>query len=162
MILIKPHPEVSRIFCLVLFWNKYKYIFLHKGSSQTTFNRRGGRWSKMSTFCHHSYYKKCQRRGVGDQKSQNLVNIVYEQPLIEPEKSTNLVLSDYLVPNFWAQNWELVRPCGEQFKRWKMKIRIILLTKVQGRNQWLSCTDTISFESIPHWKSKFGIQSCSY
>ena len=26
---------------------------------------------KMSTFCQRSYHRKCQRRGVGGQKSQN-------------------------------------------------------------------------------------------
>ena len=31
--------------------------------------------------CQHSYHRKCQRRGVGGQKSQNRVNVVCEQPL---------------------------------------------------------------------------------
>ena len=35
----------------------------------------------MSTFCQRSYHRKCQRRGVGGQKSQNLVNLVCEWPL---------------------------------------------------------------------------------
>ena len=35
---------------------------------------------KMSTFCQCSYHRKCQRRGVGGQKSQNLVNVVCERP----------------------------------------------------------------------------------
>ena len=36
----------------------------------------------MSTFCQRSYHRKCQRRGVGGQKSQNIVNVVCERPLI--------------------------------------------------------------------------------
>jgi hypothetical protein len=36
----------------------------------------------MLTFCQHLYSRKCQWRGVGGQKSQKLVNVVYEQPLI--------------------------------------------------------------------------------
>ena len=35
----------------------------------------------MSTFGQHSYHRKYQRRGVGGQKSQNLVNVVCERPL---------------------------------------------------------------------------------
>ena len=35
----------------------------------------------MSTFCKLSYHRKCQRRGVGGQKSKNLVNVVCERPL---------------------------------------------------------------------------------
>ena len=35
----------------------------------------------MSTFCKHSYHGKSQPRWVGGQKSQNLVNVVCEQPL---------------------------------------------------------------------------------
>ena len=35
----------------------------------------------MSTFCQRLYHRKCQRRGVGGQKSQNLVNVVCERPL---------------------------------------------------------------------------------
>ena len=27
-----------------------------------------GRWSKNSTFCQHSYHRRCKRRGVGGQK----------------------------------------------------------------------------------------------
>ena len=30
----------------------------------------------MSTFCQRSYHRKCQQRGVGGQKRQNLVNVV--------------------------------------------------------------------------------------
>ena len=37
----------------------------------------------MSTFCLHSYHRKCQGRGVGGQKSQHLVNVVCEQPLFK-------------------------------------------------------------------------------
>ena len=37
-----------------------------RGRSQTTFTRRVG--LKMSTFCQHSYRRKCQRRGAGGQK----------------------------------------------------------------------------------------------
>ena len=29
----------------------------------------------------HKYHSKCNRRGVGGQKSQNLVNVVCERPL---------------------------------------------------------------------------------
>ena len=36
---------------------------------------------KMSIFCQRSYHRKYQRRGVGGQKSQNLVNVVCELPL---------------------------------------------------------------------------------
>ena len=36
---------------------------------------------KMSTFCQRSYHRKCQRRGIGGQKIQNLVNVVCECPL---------------------------------------------------------------------------------
>ena len=34
----------------------------------------------MSTFCQPSYRRKCQRRRVGGQKSQDLVNVVCERP----------------------------------------------------------------------------------
>ena len=37
----------------------------------------------MSTFCQHPYHRKCEQRGVGGQKSQNLVNVVCERPLIQ-------------------------------------------------------------------------------
>ena len=36
----------------------------------------------MSTFCQRSYNRKCQLRGIGGQKSTNLVNVVCERPLI--------------------------------------------------------------------------------
>ena len=38
---------------------------------------------KMCTFCQRSYHRKYQRRGfnIGGQKSQILVNVVYERPL---------------------------------------------------------------------------------
>ena len=54
-----------------------------KGRSQTTFTRRGRciGGPKMSTFCQRSYHRKCQRRGEGGQKRQNLVNAVCERPL---------------------------------------------------------------------------------
>ena len=35
---------------------------------------------KMSIFCQPSYHRKCQLRGVGGIKSQNLVNLVCERP----------------------------------------------------------------------------------
>ena len=34
------------------------------------------------TFCQRFYHEKCQWSGVGGQKSQNLVNVVCERPLI--------------------------------------------------------------------------------
>ena len=34
----------------------------------------------MFTFCQRLYHRKCQRRGVGGQKSRNLVNVVCERP----------------------------------------------------------------------------------
>ena len=37
---------------------------------------------KMCTLCQRSYHRKCQCRGVGGQKSQNLVNVVCEWPLM--------------------------------------------------------------------------------
>ena len=44
---------------------------------------------KISTFCQRLYHKKCQLRWIGGQKSQNLVNVVCEQPLIiEMRKSS--------------------------------------------------------------------------
>jgi len=39
-----------------------------------------GRWSKNFHFL--SYHRKCQHRGVGGQKSTNLVNVVCERPLM--------------------------------------------------------------------------------
>ena len=35
----------------------------------------------MSTICQRLYHRKYQHRGVGGQKSQNLVNVVCERPL---------------------------------------------------------------------------------
>ena len=35
----------------------------------------------MSTHCQRSYTRKCQRRGVGAQKSQNFVNVIFERAL---------------------------------------------------------------------------------
>ena len=37
---------------------------------------------KMSTFCQRLYHNKCQLWGIGGQKSQNLVNVVCEWPLM--------------------------------------------------------------------------------
>ena len=34
----------------------------------------------MFTFCQCLYHRKCQRSGVGGQKSQSLVNVVSERP----------------------------------------------------------------------------------
>ena len=48
-----------------------------RGCSQTMFTRR----PTMSIFCQRSYHRKCQRRGVGSKKIQNLVNVVCERPL---------------------------------------------------------------------------------
>ena len=64
---------------MVVVWS-----FLTLGRAQTTFTRRGKQVGgpKMSTFCQRSYHRKCQRRGVGGQKSQNIVNIVCERPLL--------------------------------------------------------------------------------
>ena len=45
------------------------------------YKRRGGRWSKKSTFYKLLYHRKCKRRGVGGQKKPNLVNVVCEHPL---------------------------------------------------------------------------------
>ena len=39
----------------------------------------------MFTFCQVSYHRKFQCRGVGGQKSTNLVNVVCERPLIPKE-----------------------------------------------------------------------------
>ena len=44
----------------------------------------------MYTFCQLSYHIKCQLRGVGGQKSQNLVNVVCEGSLwTTPKKYIN-------------------------------------------------------------------------
>ena len=48
---------------------------MKRGHSQTTFTRLG-------PFCQRSYHRKCKRRGVGGQKSQNPVKVVCERPLI--------------------------------------------------------------------------------
>ena len=46
----------------------------------------------MSIFCQRLYHRKCQHRGVGGQKNpQNLVNGVYERPLILPYFERRLV-----------------------------------------------------------------------
>ena len=45
----------------------------------------------MSTFCQRSYHRTCQRRKVGGQKSQNLVNVVCEQPLSKKSVILNLI-----------------------------------------------------------------------
>ena len=37
---------------------------------------------KISIFCQRSYHGKSQHRGIGGQKSQNLVNAVCERPLV--------------------------------------------------------------------------------
>ena len=50
------------------------------GIHKLRLQEEGGRWSKKKTFCQCLYHKKCQRRGVGGQKSQNLVNLVCERP----------------------------------------------------------------------------------
>ena len=51
-----------------------------RGRSQTTFTRGG--WSKKSTFCKVLYRRKCKWRGIGGQKITNLVNVVFERPLM--------------------------------------------------------------------------------
>ena len=43
----------------------------------------GGRWLKKSSFCKLSYHKICKRKGVGDQKKTNAVNVACERPPIE-------------------------------------------------------------------------------
>ena len=61
----------------------------------------------MSTFCQRSYHRKCQRRGVGGQKSQNLVNVVCERPLIKElllKSLAKLNVRDYCT--YWA--WSLI------------------------------------------------------
>ena len=53
-----------------------------RGRSQTTFTKQGMEVVlKCPLFVKRSYHKKCHLRGVGGQKSQNLVNVVYERPL---------------------------------------------------------------------------------
>ena len=65
-------PDVN--FSVVGIWNKGAF-------TNYVYKTRQLGVLKMSTFCQHSYHKKCQRKGVGGQKSQNLDNEVFEQPL---------------------------------------------------------------------------------
>ena len=59
-------------------------IIINKGPfTNYVYKRRGGRWSKKSTFCKLLYHRKCKRRGVGGQKKPNLVNVVCERPPTE-------------------------------------------------------------------------------
>ena len=51
----------------------------------------------MGTFCQRLYHRKCQRRGVGGQKSQNLVNVVCEQPLTESNIYENFLKMSFLL-----------------------------------------------------------------
>ena len=46
----------------------------------------------MSTFCQRLYHRKCQPKGVGGQKSQNIVNVVCERLLTALCFITNTVL----------------------------------------------------------------------
>ena len=64
-----------------LFREYYQYSLPQGGVHKLRLQDEVGRWSKMSTFCQRLYHRKCQRRGVGGQKSQNLVNVVCERPL---------------------------------------------------------------------------------
>ena len=52
------------------------------GVHKLRLQEEGGRWSKKLTFCKLFYHRKCKQRGVGGQKKPNLVNVVYERPLI--------------------------------------------------------------------------------
>ena len=60
---------------------KFEYCFLYSVSYIPILSV-GTSDSKMSTFNQRSYHTKCQHRGLGGQKSQNLVNVVCEWPLI--------------------------------------------------------------------------------
>ena len=60
---------------------------VQRGRSLITFTRLGRQVvQKMSTFCQLSYHRKCQGRGVGGQKNQNFVNVVYERPQRREER----------------------------------------------------------------------------
>jgi hypothetical protein len=45
------------------------------------YKRRGGRWSKKSTFCKLLFHRKCKWRGVGGQKKPNLLKVACERPI---------------------------------------------------------------------------------
>ena len=55
----------------------------------------------MSTFCQRAYHRKCQCKGVGGQKSQNLVNLFYERPLMDTDGYLRHILS--LRPQFYIE-----------------------------------------------------------
>ena len=77
----------------------------------------------MSSFCQHLYHRKCQRRGVGGQKSQNLVNIVCERPLTT--LTINLVLHpDSGVTSGSVENINLFKFETEILDKEAMKIHI--------------------------------------
>ena len=56
---------------------------------------RGVGGPKMSSFCQHSYGRKCQWR-VGGQKSQNLDNVVCERPLNTNDQFKPYEIEDFL------------------------------------------------------------------
>ena len=50
----------------------------------------------MSTFYQRLYHRKCQPRGVGGQKSYNLVNVVCERsPRLTPATTTTALLCEH-------------------------------------------------------------------
>ena len=82
--------------------NTYRPV---RGRSQTTFTRHGRyvqivHRSKKVPFCQHSYhrFRTCQRRGVGGQKSQTLVNEVCERPLTPMNDETFVPIFN----NYWT------------------------------------------------------------
>ena len=52
----------------------------------------------MSTFCQHSYHRKCQRKGQVVKQSQNIVNVVCEQPPKYSNGSMPIIMVCLLLP----------------------------------------------------------------
>ena len=68
----------------------------------------------MSTSCQRSYRKQCQRRGIGVQKSQNLVNVVYEQQiLLKNAELASAFLMRQFSPKFFKERNRYLDQSGE-------------------------------------------------
>ena len=64
----------------------------------------------MSTFCQCSYHRKFQRRGVGGQKSQNLINIHFPDK-VPPKALVQLGLILKLEGNYEISKPDLGHVC---------------------------------------------------
>ena len=112
------------------------------GRSQTTFiRRRGVDSSKMLTFCHRSWGRKCQQRGVGGQKKpKKLVNVVCECPLISSifckrKLEKEAFFDDKSAFICWIKNWFVPNRFDLELRSWKIQFWILHSRSAKPRSK---------------------------